>query len=153
MVAVLPGFGHWAYSIRDFDTPYGRIGFRQASILYRIRYNPELGLTPGDLAVYFEVQPSVITRALARLEANGFIARLPDAEDRRRHRLGLTEKGREVSTYVEELYIREMMKSTAFLTDAQAAELRAWMKTLHAIVLDLESRRKLGMSDLQTGDD
>lgn len=152
MVQVLPGFGSWASSIRNFETPFGRIGLRQLSILYIMRYPGAFHAdpTPRYLAQTFDVQPSVITRALARLEEHGFIEREQDTVDRRVARLSITEKGREVSSYVEDLFVREMMKSTAVLTADEVDELSGWMTVLAGIRDDLHSRKNLGTSDLIT---
>lgn len=150
MVQVLPSFGSWASSIRDFETPYGRIGLRQLSILYIMRYpsDPNAEPTPRFLSQAFGVQPSVITRSLARLEEHGFIERVKDTTDRRVARLSITEKGKDVSIYVEELFVREMLKSIAGLDDARVAELTGWIETLSEIRNDLNSRKMLGTSDI-----
>jgi len=148
MVQVLPSFGAWASSIRDFETPLGRIGLRQLSILYVMRY-PKAGQerpTPGDLAQAFNVQPSVITRALARLEANGFVERVADASDRRIARLSITEAGREISVYVERLFVDEMATCTAFLSETQVADLAQWIEVLSDIREDLTSHKHSGKS-------
>jgi DNA-binding MarR family transcriptional regulator len=152
MVQILPSFGNWASSIRNFETPFGRIGLRQLSILYIMRYPGTFHAdpTPRYLAQAFEVQPSVITRALARLEEHGFIDRVQDPDDRRVARLSITDKGREISVYVEDLFIREMMKSTAFLSSDEVDELTGWMKVLAGVRDDLHSRKNLGTSDLLT---
>lgn len=152
MVQILPGFGSWASGIRNFETPLGRIGMRQLSILYVMRYpDPrEEDPTPRFLAQKFDVQPSVITRALARLEEHGFITREQDAIDRRVARLAITEKGEEVSRYVEKLFVSEMMKSTESLTCDDVRELTGWMGRLREIVTDLHSRKNLGTSNLAT---
>ncbi|MEZ4626095.1 MAG: hypothetical protein R2843_15195 [Thermomicrobiales bacterium] len=56
MLQVLPGFGSWASSIRNFETPFGRVGLRQLSILYIMRY-PHFGAESpaSSLAEWFEV--------------------------------------------------------------------------------------------------
>jgi len=83
MVSTLPGYGSWADSFRDFDTPYGNVGYRQLSILWALRYRliPDDEFSPTRLAAFFRVQPSVATRSLAKLEAVGFISRAVDASD------------------------------------------------------------------------
>ena len=76
IVTSLPKFGSWASTSRQFDTPYGRLGYRRISILWVLRHSmlPEKETTASGLAQRYRVQPSVITRALASLEADGFIA-------------------------------------------------------------------------------
>jgi DNA-binding transcriptional ArsR family regulator len=41
-------------------------------------------MAPGELAAAERLQPQSLTRALARLERDGLVAREPDREDRRR---------------------------------------------------------------------
>lgn len=144
MVTTLPKYGTWATGFRDFDTPYGKVGFRQLSVLWAIRYNllPANDISPGRLAALHGVQPSVMTRALAKLESNGFIIRAVDPEDGRRTRIDITRKGRHVSEHVEGLYIADMVDSMTSLDDNRIEELRDAVQTLGRIVDDLESKRK-----------
>jgi len=52
VVASLPTFDHRAESLRDFDTPYGRVGYRQAGILGVLRHRliPPAEVSPTRLA-------------------------------------------------------------------------------------------------------
>ena len=142
IVASLPKFGTWAYSFRDFETPYGKVGFRQLAILWILRYElvPPDELSPSRLAAIPNVQARVITRALAKLEASGFITRTVDARDSRVFRLAITEKGRHVSELVEQLYDDEVIESMAWLSDDQVAELRRSVELLDRIANDLERK-------------
>ncbi len=69
MVRELPRFGRWAVTIRDYETPYGKVGYRQLATLWLIRFHliPGDDFTPSRLAEHLEVQPSVVTRLLAKL--------------------------------------------------------------------------------------
>lgn len=120
IVSNMPKFGNWATGIRDFATPYGKLGFRQLAILWAIRYKliPDDVLSPTTLATQQNVRPSVITRALARLEMGGFLERTMHPQDRRRINLTLTEKGHDVSVYVEHLYLDEIVAALAPYSDA-----------------------------------
>ena len=144
MVSTLPGFGSWADSFRDFDTVHGKVGYRQLSILWALRYGlvPDNEFSPTRLAAFFRVQPSVATRALAKLESAGFITRAVDASDHRVSRIAITEKGREVSVFVERLYVDDVLDSISCLTGDQMAELRRSMDVLTAILEDLQSKRE-----------
>jgi DNA-binding MarR family transcriptional regulator len=51
-------------------------------------------LRPGDLAAQLAVEAPHITRQLHRLEAIGYVERVPDPNDRRAHRVRLTARGR-----------------------------------------------------------
>ena len=144
MVSTLPGYGSWADSFRDFDTPYGKVGYRQLSILWALRYRliPDDEFSPTRLAAFFRVQPSVATRALAKLESAGFISRTVDASDGRVSRIAITEKGREVSVYVERLYVHDVLDSISCLTEEQVAELRRSMAVLTTVLEDLQAKRE-----------
>ena len=144
MVQVLPVFGEWAKAVRDFETPYGKLGFRQASILYGMRHGQisDGAVSPGLLADHYGVQPSVITRVLVRLEAGGFITRQTDPSDGRAQTLHITELGTTISTHIEEQFIHEMLDSMAFVGDDQLDDLRASLAILQRIALDLDARRR-----------
>lgn len=150
MVATLPAFGRWANSFRDFDTPYGRVGFRQLSVLWTIRYRliPDHDVSPSRLAEFHDVQRSVITRALAKLENAGFVVRTSDSHDKRRAHIEITQRGRRLSEFVEDLYIQDMLASMSFLDDSQIVELRRNVETLGQIVSDLEDRRANRTSEI-----
>ena len=144
MVSSLPKYGTWARGFREFDTPYGRVGFRQLSVLWAIRYNiiPANDVSPSRLASFHGVQPSVMTRALAKLESNGFILRSADPKDARRAVIEITRKGRHLSEYVEDLYLADMVESMSSLDDAQIRDLHTAVETLDSIVEDLEKKRR-----------
>ncbi|HEV2528505.1 MAG TPA: MarR family transcriptional regulator [Thermomicrobiales bacterium] len=146
MVTELPRFGSWASAIRDFETPHGKVGLRQLAILWLIRYDtfgPE-PLSATSLAVHFQVQPSVITKALTRLETSGLITRTVDPADSRRSLIAITEPGIEVSRYVEDLFIADMMDSLSRVESIRWDELARALDVLEAVGDDLV--RKLGQT-------
>lgn len=49
----------------------------------------------GDLAEKLQVKPSVASRAVAALESDGLVSRIPDPDDARACRVHLTEAGRD----------------------------------------------------------
>lgn len=64
---------------------------RLASILHQ---DPKP--TMSDLAKALSLPPSTLSRIVSHLEEQGFARRLPDADDGRVVRVGLTENGREI---------------------------------------------------------
>ena len=144
MVRNLPRYGRWAFAVRDFETPYGKIGFRQASILWALRYNliPGDDATASDFANHLEVQPSVVTRVLAKLESNEFIDRTVDPNDGRRYRIQITEKGTRVSEFVEELFVQELLAGVSSFDDEQIEALTKHVAMLTDVVLILEENRR-----------
>jgi DNA-binding MarR family transcriptional regulator len=157
IVASLPKFGHWTISFRDFETPYGRVGYRQAGILWVLRYEliPPAEVTPLRLAEYFLVQPSVITGALAKLEAAGLISRTVDPQDSRCHRIAITEKGRLLSAYVETFFVNEVCETLEGLDVRDLAGLKRSVEVLDRIADTLLRRRveKLTRRGLRGGRD
>jgi DNA-binding MarR family transcriptional regulator len=139
----LPKFGHWASASRQFDTPYGRLGYRRISILWVLRHEivAPSDATPTGLARLFRVQPSVMTRALANMEAAGFITRTVDPNDTRVLRISITELGLEVSHYVERMYIAEVLEAISCVPQAGLAPLHEAVTQLDTIADELDRRR------------
>ncbi len=148
MVNTLPAFGEWATAVRDFETPYGRLGYRQAVILYAMRHGliSEGTVSPSLLAEHYGVQPSVITRVLVRLESSGFISRQTDPSDGRAQTIQITELGTTISVYIEELYVGDMLDSMTFVDADQIDELDRTLDTLTRIVSDLQAKRRRNRS-------
>lgn len=144
MVVVLPRYGLWANGFREVITPHGRVGYRQFTVLWMLRHDsfaPD-NVTATRLAEFFDVQPSVMTRALAKLELAGFISRTVDPADRRRSHIIITDKGREVSEYVQEVITQDLLNSMAILQDRQIEELGRNIELLDQIADDLERKQE-----------
>ncbi len=143
IAASLPKFGEWASASRQFDTPYGRLGYRRISILWVLRHglvDPKNATTTG-LARFYRVQPSVLTRALASMECDGLISRTIDPDDSRVIRVEITDRGIEVSRYVEDLYIGEVLEAIARLPEAAICPLADSVRQLDQIADELDHRR------------
>lgn len=135
MISSLPSWGTWASSMREVDTPYGKIGYRQSSIMWILRHHQvaaENQSTTG-LASHMGVQNSVITRSCERLEHLGLIARTTDAVDRRRSHVELTDAGVEASVYIENLYLHSIVGAMSELDDDTITELNQAIATLKKI--------------------
>lgn len=155
VMTVLPRFGGWAVNIRDFMTPYGRLGFRQLAILWALRHDlvPPDELSPTTLARQQNVRPSVITRALTRLEEGGLVVREMDLQDRRRIILTLTDKGRDASIYVERMYLREIMNSMSDFDDDTIDEIVRAVANLETVIGRLELTGHVGESAMVEDDE
>lgn len=143
IVTSLPKFGSWASTSRQFHTPYGQLGYRRIEILWVLRHEllPDKEATASGLAQYYRVQPSVITRALASLESDGFICRSVDKNDSRVIRIAITERGLELSRYVEDMYIREVLEAIASIPAERLAPLQGSVAELDVIADELDRRR------------
>jgi DNA-binding MarR family transcriptional regulator len=139
MVLVLPGFGRWASAMRDFETPYGKAGIRQLEVLYVLRHellDPTVP-TATALAEHFQIQRSVLTRILAKLEAGGYITREPDPADARAWRIAITENGRLLSDYVERQYFQEMSQALGEVGESDIACLERSLEILRRVAANL----------------
>ncbi len=143
MLTSLPKFGLWAETVREFDTPHGAIGFRQAAILWVLRYEllPADEMTPTGFAHFHRIQPSVVTRALAKLEHGGYIERTIDPEDTRVSRISITPQGMDISIHIEQLYIDDLLTALSPISDDDIAALRRTVVTLNTIAERLDLLR------------
>ena len=139
MVLVLPGFGRWASAMRDFETPYGKAGIRQLEVLYLLRHNVvnPANQTATALAEYFQIQRSVVTRVLAKLEQGGQIIRETDPQDHRSQRITITEQGRKLSDYVEQKYFEEMNAALGDITEDDLVSLERAIQILKKVSTNL----------------
>jgi len=69
--------------------------------------NKNEGITQKDLAEKSFVKPATITGMLNKLEANGYVYRLPDEADKRIMRVYLTPEGRQFAEQAEE-YLKNL---------------------------------------------
>lgn len=144
MITSLPRWGSWAASMREVDTPYGRLGYRQTSIMWILRKGTPDDAKPTNtttgIAAEIGVQNSVITRAGDHLESLGLIKRTTSTEDRRRQYLTLTEEGIKASEFVEELYVSSISDAMADVDETEFAELERSVEVLHTIINRLSSK-------------
>lgn len=92
------------------------------------------GDRPGDLAEAAGVAPSVVSRALVRLEQDGLVDRTPDETDARCCHIGLTEHGRSALAQAQLGYARQLAESLGGMTDAQAQTLAEGMTALERAI-------------------
>jgi DNA-binding MarR family transcriptional regulator len=139
LVLVLPSFGRWASQIRDFETPYGHAGQRQLEALYMLRHELLEPNTPAAtaLADYFQIQRSVVTRVLAKLEQAGYIRRTADPRDARAQRIVVTEQGRQLSDFVEQEYFKEMQAALGELPSDDLVCLERAVTLLEGVAQEL----------------
>jgi DNA-binding MarR family transcriptional regulator len=99
--------------MRDFETPYGKAGIRQLEVLYMLRHGLLDSSKPAAtaLAERFQIQRSVVTRILAKLEASRYITRETHPHDGRAQQITITENGKNLSDYVEQEFFLEMEKA------------------------------------------
>ena len=95
-------------------------------------------MTPTDLAAHERVKLQTLTRLLAELEADGWLAREPDPDDGRRTLLSLTRLGvRQLTADVQRREASLAAAIGAALTTAEQAQLLKACEVLDAVTAAL----------------
>jgi len=81
-------------------------------------------LAQSELIERLGVEPPTVTKALARLEREGFLSRRKDRKDARVSRISLTARGKKVRAPVEKIWAEVEALGTAGLTAAEIERLR-----------------------------
>ena len=90
------------------------------------------GLSQRELGDILVVDRSNVTGLLDRLEKAGLVKRTDHPSDRRVYRVSLTGAGRKLWTKVQPLYLKVADQVTAGLTEKQARDTLAVLKSLQA---------------------
>ena len=101
----------------------------------------EDGLTPGEVARRLGLATPTVTRATARMEAAGLLTREPHDRDRRRVRLVLTARGRELERTIGREIDELGARALASLSETERAAL---VGALDSVRRNLGGRRAPG---------
>jgi DNA-binding MarR family transcriptional regulator len=88
------------------------------------------GLSQGEFAQEFEMEPSRVTRTVQSLEGDGLIRRERDPEDNRVVRMYLTDEGRELLRRLPEVNEHLESKVHSVLSEKEFGELRRMLGLL-----------------------
>lgn len=83
------------------------------------------GAQQKTLAQRLDVAPITLARHIDRLEADGWVARLDDEQDRRAKRLFLTDKGREILASLQGLGAQVRQEALTGISPAEEQQLLA----------------------------
>jgi DNA-binding MarR family transcriptional regulator len=98
------------------------------------------GRKQQELADLIGADKAAAARAIARLEAAGYIVRRPDARDGRAVRVDLTPKGRALRPRLEQAAEASIKCFTTGLSDAEREELRRLLAKMSAPLLASRDR-------------
>lgn len=117
--------------VRRLLKPHG-IGISDHRVLSTLRIRPRgYRATPQDLNRVAQITSAGMTRTLDRLEAAGYLDRVPNPDDRRSVLVGLTDAGWELA----EAILRDLYAQLADVVDGLGAPQRkAEIETLRAII-------------------
>lgn len=71
-------------------------------LLHMLTQGQEMG--QDQLVEQLDISKPAVSRAVNSLEAKGFVTRQPDPDDRRAHKVRLTDRAREIGPAVEQAY-------------------------------------------------
>jgi DNA-binding MarR family transcriptional regulator len=100
------------------------------SVLSRLRLGENYCSTPGDLASDLELSSGAMTNRLDRLEAAGYIERLPDPTDRRGVRVQLTKAGADAWDRTVEIQGRREAFFASVLSKEEQQQLNGLLRRL-----------------------
>ena len=125
LLRLLPRFQRWAATTVQANRGAQDLSLRQLAVLYLRsgKAPPSPVSSPGSYGFPRQSSPGCWTR----LEQHGYVQRLADASDRRRHRLALTDAGLAASLAVEHLLSRDVAEH---LGHAPAADLESLLRAL-----------------------
>jgi DNA-binding MarR family transcriptional regulator len=95
----------------------------QVTLLVAIKYAPGIGVR--ELAARERISPPAMTKHVDRLERDGLVARTPDADDRRRVGLTLTDEGQRLLRRVRSRRTAWLAKRLSGLTGEELAAVEA----------------------------
>ncbi len=105
------------------------------------------GVSSRELCEFLDVRPSSLSEILSRAEADGFITRTVDEDDRRVQRINLSDRGRKAVSDMEAARNREAGKMTSCLTDEEKEQFCALCDKLSThmerMALDLPEDRRM----------
>jgi DNA-binding MarR family transcriptional regulator len=99
------------------------------------RSGPPFELSPTELYRGLLLSSSAMTNRIDRLEEQGLVHRIPDADDRRRVRVALTERGREVVDAAMDEHLAHLRDQLGFLDDEEHEALES---LLRRVLVELE---------------
>jgi MarR family transcriptional regulator for hemolysin len=88
--------------INEYLRPLGLSSAEGNILLHLLTQGPEMA--QERLVEQLDVSKPAVSRTLRSLETKGYVARQRDPEDRRAHRIRLTEKALEVGPAIEQVY-------------------------------------------------
>ncbi len=110
-------------------------------VMFELHLQPEISLK--KLAQSMMVAPSTMSVMINSLVEQGVVTRLPDAKDRRRVVLRLSEKGRRETEQTEEGLVKGFQKYLKGLTETDRRELAESAEKLLAVVKRIMNREEI----------
>ena len=111
-----------------FDRRVRRLGLTRSQWLVINRLHRHPGVTQSELAEMLEVEKATAGRMVDRMENKGWVARRPDASDRRVNRLHLTEEADLIQLQLAQIADRTVDDALALLSAYEREQFSEWMR-------------------------
>jgi DNA-binding MarR family transcriptional regulator len=111
------------------------------SVLSRLRLGADHCSSPGDLASDLELSSGAMTNRIDKLEAAGYVERLPDPDDRRGVRVQLTQAGVEAWDRTVEIQGRREAFFASVLSKDEQRQLNDLLRRLLLALEDAATAR------------
>ena len=111
-----------------FDRRARGLGLTRSQWLVINRLYRRAGATQSELADMLEVEKATAGRMVDRMEKKGWVARRPDARDRRVNRLFLTAEADLIQVQLAEIADRTVDDALALLSPQEREQFSKWMR-------------------------
>ena len=115
---------------RLFSLEVGALGLRPPHCDILLTLSAQGALAQVDIATTLHIERAHLVALLDQLSALGLVVRTPDAADRRRHAVRLTEAGVDTAARVAAIALEVEGTLLAELSAAEAASLRSMLRRL-----------------------
>ena len=110
--------------LRDRELHTRLPGMTRARSIVLVHLARFAGLNQAGLSQLLDIRPSTLVRLVDRLEADGFLARIPDPDDRRAHLLALTAKALPIIECINDLTRKTDDELRLGISKGEASQLR-----------------------------
>jgi MarR family transcriptional regulator, transcriptional regulator for hemolysin len=111
-----------------FDRRVRRLGLTRSQWLVINRLHRRPGATQSELADMLEVEKATAGRMVDRMEKKGWVARRPDASDRRVNRLFLTAEADLIQVQLAQIAERTVDDALDLLSTHEREQFSDWMR-------------------------
>lgn len=136
-----PGLGDWTGYLlyksawwlqREHEAALRELGLRERHMQALIMLSADEGLSQQDLARHLHLDPTLVVALIDDLEEQGLCERVRHSEDRRRHLIQLTARGKKTFREARALSVKVGDQIFAPLDRAERAQLTAMLKRIMA---------------------
>jgi len=133
-------------------TPVGGLTPSEMMVLWHVMSTtqPGCGIKVSDISNHLNVAPPTVTQQINNLEANGYVQRSMDKEDRRAVRVTLTAKGEQALKEAHDALMASLTGLVEYLGEEDSEKLADLMSRVSTYFHEV---RESGSQQPHTGDD